>query len=87
MMPRSFSIGDPSCDSPEELRSVLESGLSGTLIVGSSSALATPVREVRMLGDGRVGGISAAEGNAFFIILEQLDGTWLIDDVIDVIDE
>lgn len=74
----------PTSDSPEELRRVLESGLGGPLIFASTSALATPGRDIRMLDDGRVGGIWTVEGDHAFIILAQQDDAWLVDEIIDI---
>ncbi len=80
-------ITHPASDTIEELRRVLESGMSGTLVVGSTAALATVGREVRMLDDGRIGGIWTVDGNDAFIILAEEDGAWLLDEIIDVLDE
>jgi hypothetical protein len=77
-------ISHPVGDSPQELRALLEVDLTGSIVVGSSSALSSPGRDIRMLDDGRVGGIWAVEGDHAFIILAQEDETWLVDEIIDI---
>jgi hypothetical protein len=44
-------------------------------------------KDVRVLDDGRIGGIWSVDGDAAFIILVQEDGSWVVDDVMDIIDE
>jgi hypothetical protein len=74
-------------DSPEELRRLLESGTNGTLFIGSTEPLASLDGDVLLLDDGRVGGIWTVEGNRAFYILAEEDGSWKLDDIIDIIDE
>lgn len=77
-------ISLPASDTPEELLGVLSSGLSAILISGGTSAFADVGRELRTLDDGRIGGIWSVDGNDAFFILEQQDGSWLIDEIIDI---
>lgn len=80
-------ISHPTGDTPEELRDLLESGLADPLIFASNSAIAMTGREVRVLDDGRIGGIWNVGGDKAFIILTEEDGAWLLDEIIDVLDE
>lgn len=80
-------ITHPTSDTDEELRRLLESGMSGTLVVGSTQALAIEGREVRMLDDGRIGGIWTVDGEDAFIILAEADGVWLLDEIYVILDE
>lgn len=77
-------ISIPTSDTPEELRRVLESGLTGPLVLGSTSALAPPGRDIRVLADGRIGGIWTIGGDDAFLILVQEEGAWLVDEIIDI---
>ncbi len=80
-------ISQPTGDSPDELRTLLEPDLGGTLIIGSTSEIASPGREIRVLDDGRIGGIWNVDGDDAFIILAEEDGSWLLDEIIDIRDE
>ena len=87
-MPASFEhyINLAIGDTPQELRTILQHDLAGTLIYGSTTPLAALGREVRMLDDGRIGGIWNVDGDDTFIVLAEEDGTWLLDEIIDVLD-
>lgn len=73
-------------DSEEELRGYLEADLDATPNVGITETATTPGRDVRVLPNGRVGGIWAVDGDAAFVILEQEDGRWVIDELIDILE-
>jgi hypothetical protein len=44
-------------------------------------------RDIRVLEGGRVGGVWTIEGDAAFIVLEQQDDRWLVDEVIDIVED
>src|SRR3954452_14652664 len=83
-------VSNPNEDTPEEVRALLEAQLAGTPVVdepGMEQGASTDVgrgRDIRLLDDGRVGGVWTIGGDAVFIVLEHQAGRWLIDDVIDV---
>jgi hypothetical protein len=91
-MARQFGpdVSNPNEDTPEEVRALLEAQLAGTPVVdepGMEQGASTDVgrgRDIRLLDDGRVGGVWTIGGDAVFIVLEHQAGRWLIDDVIDV---
>ena len=39
------------------------------------------------LEGGRVGGVWTIQGDAVFIVLEQQDDRWLVDEVIDIVED
>ena len=86
-------LSNPDEDSPEEVRALLEAQLAGTPVVdepGMDEGAATDVgqgRDIRVLEGGRVGGIWSVEGDAAFIVLEQQDDQWLVDEIIDIIED
>lgn len=72
---------------PEELRVILDEDAASTPIPLDPQTEITSSQDVRVLEDGRVGGIWAIQGDAAFIILIQEDGNWVLDDIIDIIEE
>jgi hypothetical protein len=80
---------DPAQDTPDELRALLEEQFIGTPVVPSSGEVASPLlgpRRERVLDDGRVGAVWSLGGNRFFFIYTQVDGRWLIDDAIAILE-
>jgi hypothetical protein len=43
-------------------------------------------RRVRLLGENRAGAVWSLGGDKVYIVYQQQDGRWLIDDVIDVLE-
>jgi hypothetical protein len=86
-------VSDPSEDTPEEVRALLEAQLAGTPAAdepGMEQGAATDVgrgRDIRSLEGGRVGGVWAIEGDAVFLVLEQQDDRWLLDELIDIVED
>ena len=84
-------ISDPTEDTPEEVRALLEAQLAGTPVVdepGMEQGASTDVgrgRDIRVLEGGRVGGVWTIYGDTIFIMLEQQDDRWLLDEVIDIV--
>jgi hypothetical protein len=84
-------ISDPTEDTPEEVRALLEAQLAGTPVVdepGMEQGASTEVgrgRDIRVLEGGRVGGVWTIYGDTIFIVLEQQDDRWLLDEVIDIV--
>jgi len=84
-------ITDPTQDSPEEVRALLEGQEAATPAPGSELQTSLPPvvgpRKPRLLDDGRVGAIWSFGGDRVFLVYQQQpDGRWLIDDVVDIID-
>jgi len=85
-------VSSPDEDTPEEVRALLEGQLSGTPVVDepgmeqSGSMDVGRGRDIRAIEGGRVGGIWTVAGDAVFIVLEQQGDRWLIDEIIDVIE-
>ena len=86
-------VNNPDEDTPEEVRALLEAQLAGTPVVdepGMDEGAATDVgqgRDIRVLEGGRVGGVWTIEGDAAFVVFEEQDGRWLIDELIDIIED
>ena len=86
-------VSSPDEDTPEEVRALLEAQLAGTPVVdepGMEPGAATEVdsgRDIRALEGGRVGGVWTIEGDAVFVVLEQRDDRWLIDEFIDIVED
>jgi hypothetical protein len=77
---------DPAQDAPDEVRAILEAQVSATPVTADRvPALAGP-RKPRMLDDGRAAAIWSLGGDKLFLVYEQVDGRWLLDDAIDIID-
>jgi hypothetical protein len=81
---------DPAQDSPDKVRATLEAQLAATPVVDVSSGdVISPLvgpRRARMFDDGRVGAIWSLGGNRYFFLYTQVDGRWLIDDAIDILE-
>lgn len=78
-------VSDPSEDSPEEVRALLEAQLAGTPIAGEGAGQQMAIseaRDARVLDDGRVGAIFEAEGEATFALFVKQGDRWLLDDFI-----
>ena len=86
-------LSNPDEDTPEEVRALLEAQLAGTPVVdepGMEQGASMDVgrgRDIRALEGGRVGGVWTFAGDAVFIVLEQQDDRWLIDEVIDIVED
>jgi len=86
-------VSSPDQDTPEEVRALLEAQLAGTPVAdepGMEQGASTDVgqgRDIRVLDGGRVGGVWAIEGDAVFIVLEQQDDRWLMDELIDIVED
>lgn len=81
---------DPAQDSPDKVRATLEAQLAATPVVDVSggdvpSPLVGP-RRARTLEDGRVGAIWSLGGDRYFFYYTLVDGRWLIDDAIDILE-
>ncbi len=79
-------LANPSEDTAEEVRALLEAQIAGTPMADEEQAgEALPAaelgqgRDFRMLDDGRVGGIWTAQGESVFVVFAQQDGRWLAD--------
>jgi hypothetical protein len=86
-------VNSPDEDTPEEVRALLEAQLAGTPVAdepGMEQGAATDVgqgRDIRILEGGRVGGIWTIQGDSAFVVLEQQDDQWLVDEVIDIVED
>ncbi|MBW3633033.1 MAG: hypothetical protein KY456_08385 [Chloroflexi bacterium] len=86
-------VNNPDEDTPEEVRALLEEQLAGTPVVdepGMAEGAATDVgqgRDIRVLEGGRVGGVWTIEGDAAFVVFEEQDDRWLIDEFIDIVED
>lgn len=86
-------LSSPDEDTPEEVRALLEAQLAGTPVVdepGMEQGAATNVgrgRDIRTLEGGRVGGVWTIEDDSAFVVLEQQDDRWLVDEVIDIVED
>jgi hypothetical protein len=81
-------LSNPDEDSPEDLRALFERQLAAP--PPADAILQTDVgqgRDVRVLEGGRVGGIWTVEGDAAFVVFEQADSVWLLDEIIDIAEE
>jgi hypothetical protein len=83
---------NPDEDSPEEIRALLENQLATPISGGEERAqnLANDIgegRDIRMLDDGRVGGVWTFQGDAVFVIFADQDGRWLADEFVDILDD
>ena len=86
-------VSSPDQDTPEEVRALLEVQLTGTPVVddpGMDEGMTTDVgqgRDIRVLEGGRVGGVWTIQGDSAFIVLEQQDNEWLVDELIDIVQD
>src|SRR5215212_11042403 len=86
-------LSDPDEDTPEEVRALLEAQLAGTPVAdepGMEQGASTDAgrgRDIRVLDGGRVGGIWTIYGDSVFIVLEQQDDRWLVDELIDIVED
>lgn len=82
------NMADPGADTPEEVQALLEEQLAATPAPGME--MTTDVgtgQDLRLLEGGRVGGVWTIEGDAAFLVFEQEDGRWLVDELIDIAEE
>ena len=94
-MARQFGpdMSNPGEDTPEEVRALLEAQLVGTPVVdesGTEQGGSTDVgrgRDIRLLDDGRVGGVWTINGDSAFIVFEQQVDRWLLDEIIDIVED
>jgi hypothetical protein len=83
----------PDESTPEEVQALLEAQLASTPVAdepGMEQGGSTDIgrgRDIRVLEGGRVGGIWTIESDAAFIVLEQQDDQWLVDEVIDIVED
>jgi hypothetical protein len=86
-------LSSPDEETPEEVRALLEARLPGTLVAdepGMEQGASMNIgfgRDIRVLDGGRVGGVWTIAGDAAFIVLEQQDNRWLVDDVDDLVED
>ena len=86
-------VNNPDQDTPEEVRALLEAQLAGTPVVDEpdvEQGAATDIgrgRDLRALEGGRVGGVWTIQGDAVFFVLEQQDNRWLVDELIDIVED
>lgn len=80
----------PDLDTPEEVRALLEAQAAGTPIPGTGGQLRLPAvggpRKARVLEDGRIGAVWSIGGDRVFLLYKNVDGTWLIDEALDLVD-
>jgi hypothetical protein len=94
-MARQFGpdLSNPDEDTPEEVRALLEAQLAGTPVAdepGMEQGASTDMgqgRDIRVLDGGRVGGVWTIYGDAVFFVLEQQDDRWLLDELIDIVED
>ena len=79
-------LNNPATNTADKLRAALQAQLAATPVPNDVMSPLVGPRRTRVLDDGRVGAIWALRGNRFFLIYKQVDGKWLIDDVIDIIE-
>jgi hypothetical protein len=86
-------VTNPDEDTPEEVRALLEAQLAGTPVAdepGMEQMEPTDIgqgRDLRTLEGGRVGGVWVIEGDAAFVVFEQDGDVWLVDELIDIVDD
>ena len=83
-------ITNPDQDTPEEVRALLEAQMAGTPTPEVEGQVRMPAiagpRKPRLLEDGRIGAIWSIGGDRVFLIHKNEDGTWLIDEAMDLLD-
>lgn len=81
---------NPAQDTPEEVRALLEAQMAGTPIPGATNAPRLPAlagpRKARVMDDGRIGAIWSIGGDRVFLVYKNVDGRWLIDEDMDLVD-
>ncbi|MDQ2652399.1 MAG: hypothetical protein M3Z20_05065 [Chloroflexota bacterium] len=81
---------NPNQDTLEEVHALLEAQSAATPVPSTEGQLRLPAlggpRKARLLEDGRVGAIWSIGGDRVFITYENVDGTWLVDEVADIAD-
>jgi hypothetical protein len=85
-------LSDPTQDTPEEVRALLEAQMAGTPTPGDEGTGVMPPLEgpidARILEGGRAAAIWSFEGDQVFFVYEQQDdGRWLIDEAIDIVED
>jgi hypothetical protein len=79
-------LSNPAQNTAEAIRAALEAQMAATPVPNEVVSPLVGPRRARVLDDGRVGAVWALRGNRFFLIYKQVDGKWLIDDAINVIE-
>ncbi len=77
-------FGPQQGETLEQARALLEAQLIATPEPVGEPAVVSPLRDVRVLDDGRVGGILEEEGTLIFALFERQEGRWLIADFFEV---
>ena len=72
-------FGPQQGETLEQARALLEAQLVATPEPMGEPAVVPPLRDVRVLDDGRVGGILEEEGTLIFVVFERQDDRWLLD--------
>ena len=80
------TFGDPAEDTAENVRARLEAQLAGTPgpLPAELRTPAPPLRDARVLPDGRVGAVWETGGDVIFVVFVRQGDHWLIADLIDV---
>jgi hypothetical protein len=71
----------------ERYQAMLQADLESTPVAADATIVISSGADVRVLDDGRIGGIWAIDGDEAFVMLVQEDGNWVVDEVVDLIDE
>jgi hypothetical protein len=83
-------VTNPDQDTPEEARALLEAQSASTPVPSAEGQLRLPAlagpRKPRLLEDGRMGAIWSIGGDRVFLMYKNEDGTWLIDEAVDLVD-
>ena len=77
-------FGPQQGETLEQARDLLEAQLAVTPVPGVGVTAVPPLRDVRILDDGRAGAVLEEEGMAVFVLFERQDDRWLLDGFIDV---
>lgn len=80
-------FGPTSGEPLEQVRALLEAQEAQPVATpepDGGQTVVPPLRDVRVLDDGRVGGILEEEGPLVFLIFERQDGRWLIADFLEI---
>jgi hypothetical protein len=72
---------------PDAFQNMLDTDVQSTPVPLDPETVISAGHDIRVLDDGRIGGIWSLDGDAAFILLTQEDGRWVLDDIIDIIDE